>query len=193
MTKDHVTQWIDTNTENIFQYLISDIWLLFHQRSMNRAINRIVNHEKSILCFLFFFSFWFFMTLARTLPTDNKTLLVVCLKLMYRKIFFLLTEKQISGHYFNDLHFIQVKNNPRSCEVNLCNCVRSLKKIQDFNGIPYFFLFFFCSCFRHTLRSQLRGSFFTWFHFRSSHIWFISYTFVTLHFIVLLKVSSILL
>jgi len=121
---------------------------------------------------------------------NNKTLLVVCLKLL--KVVFVLTEKQISGHHFNDLHFIQVKNNPRSCEVNLCNCVRSLKKIQDFNGIPFFCCCFFCSCFRHTLRSQLRGSFFTWFHFRSSHIWFIWYTFVTFHFIVLLKVSSIL-
>ena len=29
----------------------------------------------------------------------------------------------------------------------------------------------------HKLRSQLRGSFFIWFHFRSCHIWFISYTF----------------
>ena len=28
-----------------------------------------------------------------------------------------------------------MKNDPRSCEHNLCNCVRSLKKIQDFNGI----------------------------------------------------------
>ena len=124
---------------------------------------------------------------------NNKTLLVVCLKLL--TVFFVLTEKQISGHHFNDLHFIQVKNNPRSCEVNLSNCVRSLKKIQDFNGIPFFFVvFLFCFfCFRHTLqRSQLRGSFFTWFHFRSSHIWFISYTFVTLHLIVLLKISSIL-
>ena len=27
-----------------------------------------------------------------------------------------------------------MKNNPRSCERNLCNCVRSLKEIQDFNG-----------------------------------------------------------
>ena len=28
-----------------------------------------------------------------------------------------------------------MKNDPRSCEHNLCNCVRSLKKIQDFKGI----------------------------------------------------------
>ena len=28
-----------------------------------------------------------------------------------------------------------MKNDPRSCERNLCNCVRSLKKIQDFDGI----------------------------------------------------------
>ena len=28
-----------------------------------------------------------------------------------------------------------MKNDPRSCERNLCNCVRSLKKIQHFNGI----------------------------------------------------------
>ena len=28
-----------------------------------------------------------------------------------------------------------MKNNPCSCECNLRNCVRSLKKIQDFNGI----------------------------------------------------------
>ena len=28
-----------------------------------------------------------------------------------------------------------MKNDQRSCEHNLCNCVRSLKKIQDFNGI----------------------------------------------------------
>ena len=27
-----------------------------------------------------------------------------------------------------------MKNDPRSCERNLCNCVRSLKKIQGFNG-----------------------------------------------------------
>ena len=59
------------------------------------------------------------------------------------KDFFFLTEKQISGHHFNDLHFIQVKNNPRSCKVNLCNCARSLKKIQDFNEIPFFLFFFF--------------------------------------------------
>ena len=28
-----------------------------------------------------------------------------------------------------------MKNDPRSCERNLCTCVRSLKKIQDFDGI----------------------------------------------------------
>ena len=28
-----------------------------------------------------------------------------------------------------------MNNDPRSCERNLCNCVRSLKKIQDFNRI----------------------------------------------------------
>ena len=28
----------------------------------------------------------------------------------------------------------QIKNDPRSFERNLCNCVRSLKIIQDFNG-----------------------------------------------------------
>ena len=28
-----------------------------------------------------------------------------------------------------------MKNDPRSCERNLYNCVRSLKKIQDFDGI----------------------------------------------------------
>lgn len=108
------------------------------------------------------------------------------------KDFFVLTEKQISGHHFNDLHFIQVRNNPRSCKVNLCNCVRSLKKksgLQSyFNEIPFFLLFFL----RDTLRSQLQGTFFTWFDFRSSHIWLISYTFVTLHFIVLSKILSIL-
>ena len=29
----------------------------------------------------------------------------------------------------------QMKNDPRSCERNLCDCVRSLKKIQDFKGV----------------------------------------------------------
>ena len=72
---------------------------------------------------------------------NNKTLLVVCLKLL--QFFFVLTEKQISGHHFNDLHFIQVKNNPRSCEVNLCNCVRSLKKFRTSTGSRFFFFFFF--------------------------------------------------
>ena len=33
----------------------------------------------------------------------------------------------------------------------------------------------------HKLRSQLRGLFFIWFHFRSSYIWFISYTFVRIN------------
>ena len=28
-----------------------------------------------------------------------------------------------------------MKNDPCSCELNLCNCERSLKKIQDFNGV----------------------------------------------------------
>ena len=28
-----------------------------------------------------------------------------------------------------------MKNDPHSYERNLCNCVRSLKKIQDFDGI----------------------------------------------------------
>ena len=28
-----------------------------------------------------------------------------------------------------------MKNDPRICERNYCNCVRRLKKIQDFNGI----------------------------------------------------------
>ena len=30
-----------------------------------------------------------------------------------------------------------------SCEGNLCNCVRSLKKIQDFNGPEFFVIFLF--------------------------------------------------
>ena len=109
------------------------------------------------------------------------------------KDLFVLTEKQIRGHHFNDLHFIQVENNPRCCEGNLCNCVRSLKKIQDFNGIPLksrFFCYFFFSSI-HCVHNCEDHWFFTWFHFRSSHIWFISYVFVTLHFIVLLKISSI--
>ena len=30
---------------------------------------------------------------------------------------------------------LRIKNDPRSCELNFCNCVRSLKKkILDFNG-----------------------------------------------------------
>ena len=29
----------------------------------------------------------------------------------------------------------QMKNDPRSCKRNLCNCERSLKKTQDFNEI----------------------------------------------------------
>ena len=28
-----------------------------------------------------------------------------------------------------------MKTDPRSCERNLCNCVRSLKKIPDFKGV----------------------------------------------------------
>ena len=96
----------------------------------------------SYVFFSFFFLFFILiLTLARTLPTDKKTLLVVS-EINVSKDFFVVTEKQISGHHFNDLHFIQVKNNPRSCEVNLCNCVRSLKKIQDFKGIPFFLSFF---------------------------------------------------
>ena len=97
----------------------------------------------SYVFFSFFFLFFILvLTLARTLPTDKKTLLVVS-EINVSKDFFVVTEKQISGHHFNDLHFIQVKNNPRSCKVNLCNCVRSLKKIQDFNEIPFFLFFFF--------------------------------------------------
>ena len=142
----------------------------------------------SYVFFSFFFLFFILvLTLAGTLPTDKKNAVGSVSEINVSKDFFVLTEKQISGHHFNDLHFIQVKNNPRSCKVNLCNCLRSLKKIQDFNEIP-FFLFYF----RDKLRSQLQGTFFTWFHFRSSHIWLISYTFVTLHFIVLSKILSIL-
>ena len=102
--------------------------------------------KRAILCFLFFFFFLFFilvLTLARTLPTDKKNAVGSVSEINVSKDFFVLSEKQISGHHFNDLHFIQVKNNPRSCKVNLCNCVRSLKKIQDFNEIPFFFFFFF--------------------------------------------------
>ena len=147
--------------------------------------------KRAILCFLFFFFLFFILvlTLARTLPTDKKNAVGSVSEINVSKDFFVLTEKQISGHHFNDLPFIQVRNNPRSCKVNLCNCVRSLKKIQDFNEIPFFLFLFF---FRDTLRSQLQETFFTWFHFRSSHIWLISYTFVTLHFIVLSKILSIL-
>ena len=69
------------------------------------------------------------------------------------KDFYVVTEKQItevSGHHCNDLHFIQVKNNTRSCEVNLCNCVRSLKKKSGIQGdhvevLNFFFFFFFLS------------------------------------------------
>ena len=38
--------------------------------------------------------------------------------------------------FFSDCQMVaklyQMKNDPHSCERNLCNCVRSLKKIQDF-------------------------------------------------------------
>ena len=140
-----------------------------------------------------------------------------------------------------------MKNDPRSCERDLRNCVRSLKKIQDFNGIwtldlaipvrrsssnqlsyeatdvfsgqvcvhmfPFSSLsrehmnsyftssqhqwlhsiasvsrghgfksrwspgFFFRLLTQlHKLGSQQRRSFFIWFDFCGSHIWFVSYT-----------------
>ena len=34
----------------------------------------------------------------------------------------------------NDILSNQVKDDPRSCKRNLCNCVKKPKKIQDFNG-----------------------------------------------------------
>ena len=34
----------------------------------------------------------------------------------------------------DDTEAYQIKNDPRSWELNFCNCVRSLKKNQDFNG-----------------------------------------------------------
>ena len=52
-----------------------------------------------------------------------------------------------------------------------------LRKKPEKKFRTVFMLFF--RLLTHKLRSQLRGSFFIWFHFRSSHIWFISYTFVT--------------
>ena len=82
-----------------------------------------------------------------------------------------------------------MKNDPRSCKRNLCNCERSLKKTQDFNEIsrpqysikysiplnkrciamsrvqiefkPWFFFFGLLSQL-HKLRSELRGLFFSW-------------------------------
>ena len=116
----------------------------------------------SYVFFSFFFLFFILvLTLAGTLPTDKKNAVGSVSEINVSKDFFVLSEKQISGHHFNDLHFIQVKNNPRSCKVNLCNCVRSLKKksgLQSyFNEISFFLLFFF----RDTLRSQLQGTFFT--------------------------------
>ena len=81
-----------------------------------------------------------------------------------------------------------MKNDPRSCKRNLCNCERSLKKIQDFNKIsrpqysikysiplnkrciamsrvqielkPWFFFGLLSQL--HKLRSELRGLFFIW-------------------------------
>ena len=98
----------------------------------------------SYVFFSFFFLFFILvLTLAGTLPTDKKNAVGSVSEINVSKDVFVLTEKQISGHHFNDLHFIQVRNNPRSCKVNLCNCVRSLKKNQDFNEIPFFLLFFF--------------------------------------------------
>ena len=93
--------------------------------------------------FLFFLFFILVLTLARKLPTDKKNAVGSVSEINVSKDVFVLTEKQISGHHFNDLHFIQVRNSPRSCKVNLRNCVRSLKKNQDFNEIPFFLLFFF--------------------------------------------------
>ena len=96
-----------------------------------------------------------------------------------------------------------MKNDPRSCERNSCNCIR----LQDFKGIWSSDLVMpvwcsdqlrykandvgswstMCSYFHvqlHKLRSLPWGSFFIWFHFHSSHIWFISYTFVKLYLFV---------
>ena len=71
-----------------------------------------------------------------------------------------------------------MKNDPRSCECNLCNCVRSLKKNSGL--FSCFFSGFSRNCINcvHNCEDHI---FFIWFHFRSSHIWFISYTFVTVH------------
>ena len=130
--------------------------------------------KRAILCFLFFFFFLFFilvLTLAGTLPTDKKNAVGSVSEINVSKDFFVLSEKQISGHHFNDLHFIQVKNNPRSCKVNLCNCVRSLKKIQDFNEIPFFLFFFFQGYIAFTIARNIlhmisfpQFSYMTYFH-----------------------------
>ena len=93
--------------------------------------------------FLFFLFFILVLTLARTLPTDKKNAVGSVSEINVSTDFFVLTEKQISGHHFNDLHFIQVKNNPRSCKVNLCNCARSLKKNSGLQRNPVFSFFFF--------------------------------------------------
>ena len=103
-----------------------------------------------------------------------------------------------------------MKNDPCSCECNLCNCVRSLKKNEglqrDLNPWPALNISGFIAQLvehrtgivrsrvqillksqiflrllmqLHKLGSQLQGSFLTWFHFRSSYIWFVPYTFVS--------------
>ena len=67
----------------------------------------------------------------------------------------------------------QVKDDPRSCERNLYNCV---KKPEKNSGLQRgwtqlkscFFSGFFTQLYK--LRSQLRGSSFTWFNFRSSNM-----------------------
>ena len=141
--------------------------------------------------FLFFFLFFILvLTLAGTLPTDKKNAVGSVSEINVSKDFFVLSEKQISGHHFNDLHFIQVKNNPRSCTVNLCNCVRSLKKIQDFNEIPFFLFFFFFSGIHCVHNCKEHSSH----DFISAVLIYdlLPYTFVTSHFIVLSKILSIL-
>ena len=132
----------------------------------------------SYVFFSFFFLFFILvLTLAGTLPTDKKNAVGSVSEINVSKDFFVLSEKQISGHHFNDLHFIQVKNNPRSCKVSLCNCVRSLKKIQDFNEIPFFlFLFFFQGYIAFTTARNIlhmisfpQFSYMTYFHIHLSH------------------------
>ena len=160
---------------------------------LEKLQNTLVRKNSSSLCQYYY--------LYESHLSECKVIIPQVIKILHphscRQIIIIASEVKIQEVI--NIKILQMRNDPCSCKCNLCNnCLRSVEKnnfrtsagfepkillywyreVTGSNSFEVLNFFFWLLTQLHKLRSQLQGSSLIWFHFHSSLLCFISYSFV---------------